>query len=152
MKRFLFLVVLILSLSFNVAFVSHLITDQENHKSSVVRHKSLDLSKEQSKKIHKDTLALGQKNLELKKEVQKCRKDLLSLLSGTEVDKDKLRLCIEKISTLQKKIQANTIKKLLIYKKHLSHNQCKCMFECLGVEMNLKPFSCKKKYCPQEKK
>ncbi|MCK4765700.1 MAG: periplasmic heavy metal sensor [Candidatus Aminicenantes bacterium] len=132
----------ILSLSFNIAFTAHLFLSPKKSPARDESIKELNLTKEQQEKIRSASAAIDRENRELSAKVAECREELLKVLQAREVDKEKASQCIKDISVLQQQIQENTIKKILISKQHLSHEQCRCFMDNIGKKMHVHPDCC----------
>jgi len=140
----------ILSLSFNAAFLGHLLIKPEKGEARDNFLNELQLSKEQAEKIHAASEFIDRENRELTAEITKCRQILIQSLQETQVDKEKAFRCIKDINALQQKIQENTIKKILICKEHLTHDQCSCLMDNMCKKIHVNPDQCKK-HCGKKK-
>lgn len=133
----------ILSISFNLAFLGHLLFAPEKSEARNNFLNELQLSKEQAQKIHADSEFIDRENRELTAKIANCRQDLIQSLQEPQVDKEKAFQCIKDINALQQKIQENTIKKILICKEHLNNDQCSCLMDNMCKKMHVHPAHCK---------
>ena len=135
MKRKLFIVLFLFSLTFNVVFIFHLLSDRHSSGNSTANAFLLDDS--QKKKIAEESSGILSENVKLENGLERCRQDLYNLLNSEETDKKEIEKCITTINDIQKKIQMNTVEQLLIYKKHMTDEQCKCFLKEFGENMNI---------------
>lgn len=135
MKRKLFIALFLFSFIFNVIFILHLISDR--HSEKVNDAPAFLLNDSQKKKIAEDASGILSENVKLENGLERCRKDLYILLNSEETDRKEIEKCITTINDIQKKIQMNTVEHLLIYKKHMTKEQCKCFLKEFGENMNV---------------
>jgi len=135
MKKRIFLILFLFSLVFNVLAVVYLLSNRSDDKR--VHAHSFHLNESQKEKINKESEGILHENVKLESELEKCRQDLYNLLNSEENDRSKIEECINTISDIQKKIQLNTVDQLLIYKKHMNEEQCKCFLTEFGENMNV---------------
>ena len=135
MRKKIWVTVFLFSLVFNVVFILDLLSDK--HFGKAAASGSVELSAPQKKSIQYESAGLESENASLEKELEVCRRDLYSLLESRDTDRAKIRDCIETINEIQKKIQLNTIDQLLIYKKHMTPEQCRCFFRDFGQNLNV---------------
>ncbi len=136
MKRKLWIIIFLFSLTFNVVFILDLLSERHSNIDSVSGDK-LNLTIIQKKRITEESLPIVNENKKLESELRVCNQDLYDMLNADKVDKKTVRECISKINEIQKNIQLNTIEQLLIYKKHMTPEQCKCFLEEFGSKLNL---------------
>ncbi len=134
MKRKLFFLFFLFSFIFNIVFILHLRSDRHTDNKKLP---AFHLNDFQKKKINEESSEIINDNIKLENELAKCRQDLYNLLNSEDNDKVKIEECINTISNIQKKIQLNTIDQLLIYKKHMDKEQCKCFLKEFGKNMNV---------------
>jgi len=133
-QRILFAVFLF-SFIFNVVFIFHLLSVRHSEEGSLGKKFTLnDLQKE---KITEESGVILSENLKFEIELKKCRQDLYNLLNSKVPDKKEIEKCITTINDIQKNIQMNTVEQLLIYKKHMTEDQCKCFLKEFGQKMNV---------------
>jgi len=137
---FIFLFSLILNLVF---FVQILSSGPGSFTEKSLFSKKINLSDDQKKKIEEESSIIKEENEKLELKLSECRKDLYEVLDSETVDKSKVAKCIDDINTIQKKTQMNTIDHLLIYKKHLSKEQCDCFLSDFRDKMNI-GYKCEK--------
>ncbi len=136
-KRILFFIFLF-SFILNIVLVVNILSSgPESFTEKSLFSKKISLSSEQKKKIEEESSLIKEENEKLEIKLSECRKDLYEVLDSDTVDKSKVAKCIDDINKIQKKIQMNTIDHLLIYKKHLSKEQCDCFLSDFGDKMNL---------------
>jgi Spy/CpxP family protein refolding chaperone len=133
----------ILSISFNLAFLAHFFLSPKKSAAQDSLMNELKLSGEQAKNIRSASETIDRENVDLKTKVLKYRQELVKLLQAPKVDKENAFQCIKDINALQQKIQENTIKKILIYKEHLSNEQCSCLMDNVCKKMHIHPGHCK---------
>mgnify|MGYP001044551497 CR=1 FL=1 len=143
-------ILFILSISFNLAFLGHQLLAPQKSAAQDSLMKELHLSHEQAKNIRSASETIDRENAELKAKVVKCREELVNVLQAPAVDKEKAYRCIEGINVLQRTIQENTLKKILIYKEHLSQDQCSCLMDNMCKKMHINPEHCRK-HCQHKK-
>lgn len=134
MKRKLFFLFFLFSFIFNIIFILHLRSDRHSDNNSMP---AFQLNDFQKKKITEESSEIIGENTKLENELAKCRQELYNLLNSDETDKKEIEKCIVTISDIQKKIQMNTVDQLLIYKKHMTKEQCKCFLKEFGENMNV---------------
>lgn len=144
-------ILFILSISFNLAFLGYLILSPQKTAAQDSLMIDLHLSHEQAKNIRSASAAIDLENIDLKTKVVECQEELVKVLQDPEVDKEKAFQCIKDINALQQKIQENTLKKILICKEHLSHDQCSCLMDNMCKKMHINPDHCQK-HCKIKKR
>lgn len=135
MKRKLFIIGVLFSFIFNVIFIIHLLSYK--HSGSDNTAPAFLLNDSQKKKIEEESSGLLNENVKLENGLERCRQDLYNLLNSKETDRKEIEKCITTINDIQKKIQMNTVEQLLIYKKHMTDEQCKCFLKEFGENMNI---------------
>jgi len=135
MKKRIFVLLFLFSFIFNVIAVVYLLSTRTD--SEPVQAHSFHLNESQKQKIKNESSDILQENVKLEGELEKCRQDLYNLLNSEDNDRTKIEECISTISNIQKKIQMNTVEQLLIYKKHMDEEQCKCFLKEFGENMNV---------------
>jgi Spy/CpxP family protein refolding chaperone len=145
--KIIFTIVFIVSLSFNAAFIIHLITAHPAHSTSQGTQMKLDLTHEQKKQIEPIRARMHRENEAIKKQIAQCQEKLLAALNADPVDKDAVNKCIESISNWQKKIQQNTIEEIIQVRKHMNPEQCNCLMHGLGTAMNQSSKPCNCPHC-----
>ncbi len=135
MRRKILFAVFLFSLIFNIVFVIDLMSDR--HLGKAKDGNKIVLTDQQKKKISEESEVILNDNIKLEAELKKCRLDLYNLLNSEQPDKSKIENCINTISEIQKKIQMNTVEQLLIYKKHMNKEQCKCFLKEFGEKMDV---------------
>ncbi len=140
-------ILFILSISFNAAFLINLLTAQTTHTKTSENPLNLNLTEQQEKQVEAVRVKMHRENQAIKKQIAQCQEDLLKALKQEPVDKAAINGCIENISSLQKKIQQNTIEEIIQVKKYMNPDQCNCLMEGLGTAMadTSKPCNCP--YC-----
>ena len=127
--------VFLFSLIFNVVFIVHTLSDRHSGVENTSPGFVLDES--QKEKITEESAGILEENVKFEGELKKCRQDLYNLLNSEVPDKKEIEKCITTINEIQKKIQMNTVEQLLIYKKHMTEDQCKCFLKEFGDKMNV---------------
>ena len=145
-------IIFILSLSFNIAFLIHMITSHPAHSEAAEYHMNLNLSEEQKKLMEPIRLKMHRENEAVKKQIMKCQAKLMAALKTEPVDKEAINRCIENISDLQKKIQLNTVEEIIRIRKYMSTEQCNCLIDNLGTAMNQTTKPCNCPHCRSHKK
>jgi len=140
----------ILSISFNLAFLGHLVFAPKKIEAGDDLLRELHLSTEQIKKIRTASEFIDRENRELTKKIAACQQKLIRSLQAPQVDREKSFQCIKEINTLQQKIQENTIHKILICKEHLTSDQCSCLMDNMCKKMYVHPEHCKN-HCKDKK-
>jgi Spy/CpxP family protein refolding chaperone len=142
--KIIFGLIFVLSLSFNVAFLIHLITAHPSHPEIPANQMSMDLTDQQKKQMESIRLKIHKDNEVIKKQILQCQGKLLTALKTQPVDKKAIYQCIDNISHLQKKIQHNTVEEIIQIRKYMNPDQCNCLMEGLGAAMNqmAKPCNC----------
>ncbi len=135
MRLKIFIIIFLFSVIFNVVFVIHLQSDRQKSKHS--HDKCFVLDKEQEKRIKEESEEILNQNSKLEKKLNKCKQDLYDLLNSDENDMKEIEKCITTLNEIQKNIQINTVKHLLIYKKNMTKEQCKCFLQRFGENMDL---------------
>jgi len=135
MKKKFFALLFLFSVVFNGVAVVYLLSSKKNAAPAQIR--TYHLSESQHQKIRKESEGFLKENRQLEKELEICRQDLYNLLNSEESDRGKIEDCITAISSIQKKIQMNTVEQLLIYKKHLDEEQCRCFLKEFGTQMKV---------------
>ncbi len=135
MKLKIFFAVFLFSLIFNVVFIVHMFSDR--HSGSEGTSPGFVLDDSQKKKITEESAGILDENVKLEGELEKCRQDLYNLLDSKVTDRTEIDKCITAINDIQKKIQLNTVDQLLIYKKNMTKEQCKCLLKEFGDKMNV---------------
>jgi Spy/CpxP family protein refolding chaperone len=144
-------IIFVLSLSFNAAFIIHLINAHPAHSASQETPVKLDLTDEQKKQIEPIRTKMHRENEAIKKQIAQCQEKLLSALKSDPVDKNAINNCLENISSLQKKIQQNTIEEIIHIREHMNPEQCNCLIEGLGSAMAQSSKPCDCPYCQSHK-
>ncbi|NIM13464.1 MAG: periplasmic heavy metal sensor [Candidatus Aminicenantes bacterium] len=145
-------IVLFLSLSFNAAFIIHLLTAHPALSASPEIQSNLNLTDEQKKQMEPIRAKLHRENEAIKKQIAQCQEKLLTALKSDPVDKNAINNCLENISNLQKKIQQNTIEEIIHIRKYMNPEQCSCLIEGLGSAMAHSSKPCDCPYCQSHKK
>jgi len=142
-------IIFILSLSFNAAFIIHLVSSSSKTEAT---HPKLNLSEHQKKMMEPIRLKMHRSNEAIKKQITQCQEKLLTALKIDPVDKDAINGCLKNISRLQKKVQQNTIEEIIRIRKFMNTEQCNCLLDSLGAVMNHMSKSCNCPYCQSHKK
>lgn len=138
MRRPLFYGLLLFSLIFNIVFIVHLIgMNSEPSRTSDIFGKDVKLTDAQKKIINSECTPFRKENSELEQILTEKKAKLLNLLKEKNIDTDRIESCIEEINSIQKKIQLNVVKQLIIYKTHMNREQCSCFMNNLGKEMDV---------------
>ena len=127
MGKIIIRIIVLLSLSLNIVLGYHVL----NTPGQAELNDSLELSKEQESRLNEIHHKMNSSNEKLKHEIADCQKKLVKMLKGTQVDKVKINHCINMISSLQKKLQQNTIDEILKIKTVLNQKQCTCFMDNL---------------------
>lgn len=135
MRKKIIPLVFIFSLVFNAVAVIYLLPSKKSVEPEHAH--TYRLNEAQRVKISKESGKFRVENQQLEKELEKCRRDLYNLLNSKENDRKEIEECIATISNIQKKIQMNTVEQLLIYKKHLDEDQCRCFLQEFGNQLNV---------------
>jgi Spy/CpxP family protein refolding chaperone len=146
MARIILRMVFILSISFNIAFVIHLLghtSDRENIQ--------LNMTDRQTEAVTKIHMKLHKENEGIKKEIRECQIELINALKADKVNREIVGKCIEKISILQKKIQQNTIDEIIQVKQYLNDHQCGCLIDGLNLRLSQVSKPCDKECCRPKK-
>jgi Spy/CpxP family protein refolding chaperone len=140
-------ILFILSISFNAAFLINLLNAQTTHTETSENPLNLNLTEQQEKQVETVRVKMHRENQAIKKQIAQYQEDLLKALKQEPVDRAVINGCIENISSLQKKIQQNTIEEIIQIKKYMNPDQCNCLIEGLGTAMadTSKPCNCP--YC-----
>ncbi len=148
MAKVILRVLFILSVSLNIAFAIHLLTVRpvEPEEKGI----DLNLSETQQGQLKGIHLKIHHENEALRKKIAECQKRVMTALKSERVDKEKINLCLERISALQKKIQKNTVEEIIQVKQVLDPHQCNCLFEGLDVKVHHNP--CTRECCNLQKK
>jgi Spy/CpxP family protein refolding chaperone len=142
-------IIFILSLSFNAAFIIHLVSYSSKTEAS---HTKLKLSEHQKKMIEPIRIKMHRANEAIKKQITQCQEKLLTALKTDPADKDAINGCLKNISNLQKKVQQNTIEEIIQIRKFMNPEQCNCLLDSLSAVMNHTSKSCNYPYCQSHKK
>jgi hypothetical protein len=142
--------IFILSISFNAAFMIHM-TSSHSRTEENNRNIELNLSGHQKKIMEPIRIKMHRENEAIKKQITQCQEKLLVALKTDPVDKDTINDCLENISSLQKKIQQNTIKEIIQIRKFMNPAQCNCLVDSLGAVMNHTSKPCNCPYCKIKK-
>jgi Spy/CpxP family protein refolding chaperone len=142
-------IIFILSLSFNAAFIIHLVSSSSK---TEARHPKLKLSEHQKKMMEPIRLKMHRSNEAIKKQITQCQEKLLAALKTDPVDKNAINGCLKNISSLQKKIQQNTIEEIIQIRRFMNPEQCNCLLEGLSSAMTHTSKSCNCPYCQSHKK
>ena len=149
MGRIVWRIVVVLSISLNLAFIGSILfpgsTDGE-------RGAQLKLSQQQKQQVMQIQQTIHKKNEVIKKKIGSCQKDLLAALNQEKIDKDKINECIEDISAMQKEIQLNAVDQIVQMRRHLDKDQCDCLMEELHAKMAQENRPCDKACCRPEEK
>ena len=147
-------IIFILSLSFNAAFLIHMLTAHAAHSETMEKEipLNLNLSEQQKKQLEPFRLKMHRENEVIRKKITQCQKELLSALKTEPVDKKAIDQCIENISQLQKEVQLNTIEEILQVKKHMNPEQCNCLINGLGSALGQAAKPCNCPHCRALKK
>lgn len=137
-------IVFILSLSFNVAFIIHLLYVHILPAAATENHVTLQLTEQQKKGIEPIRLEMHRQNEAIKAQIASCREKLVAALKSDPVDRTAINICIENISDLQKKIQQNTIEEIIHLRNFMDAEQCNCLIDSLEAAMSgtSKPCDC----------
>ncbi|MEN8221805.1 MAG: hypothetical protein ABFR36_00990 [Acidobacteriota bacterium] len=135
MKKKIFIGFFLFSFIFNVVAVVYLLSLRKIENNEKVH--TFQLNESQKHKITRESEGILNENIKLENELERCRQDLYNLLNSENNDRAKIEECITTISDIQKKIQLNTVEQLLIYKKHMNKEQCKCFLKEFGENMNV---------------
>ncbi len=146
MARIILRVVFILSISFNIAFVIHLLR-HTSFKDNI----QLNMTNKQTEAVNRIHIKLHEENEGIKKEIRECQIELINALKADKVNREIVGKCIEKISILQKKIQQNTIDEIIQVKKYLNDHQCGCLIDGLNMGLSQASKPCDKECCRPKK-
>jgi hypothetical protein len=137
-------IVFLLSLSFNVAFLIHLLSVHIIPATSTENHVALQLTHQQKKHIEPIRAEMHRQNETIKAQIASCREKLLAALKAEPVDKTAITKCVDNISNLQKKIQLNTIEEIIHLRNFMDADQCNCLIDSLEAAMTgtAKPCNC----------
>jgi Spy/CpxP family protein refolding chaperone len=149
--KIIFGIIFTLSLSFNAAYLIHLFTVHGRADASN-KQMSLKLTGPQKKAIEPVRARIHRENEAIKKQISQCQEKLLAALKSDPVDKNAINNCLENISSLQKKIQQNTIEEIIHIREHMNPEQCNCLIEGLGSAMAQSSKPCNCPYCQSHKK
>jgi len=141
-------IIFVLSLSFNAAFIIHLVSSSSKTETS---HTELKLSKHQKKMMEPIRIKMHRENETIKKQITQCQEKLLAALKTDPIDKEAINGCLKNISSLQKKVQQNTIEEIIQIRKFMNPEQCNCLLDSLGAVMNHTSKSCTCPYCKPPK-
>jgi Spy/CpxP family protein refolding chaperone len=150
--KIVFGLIFVLSLSFNAAFLIHLITAHPSHAETPANQMPMDLTDQQKKQMEPIRLKIHKDNEAIKKKILQCQEKLLTALKTQPVDKQAIYRCIDNISHLQKKIQQNTVEEIIQIRKYMNPDQCNCLIEGLGAAMHQTAKPCNCPHCQSHKK
>ena len=125
MARIALILILVISLSFNIAFSLNFFKKQKLD-SKVTDLKLETHQKEKLDKLHKK---MEKHNKEIKLKIFDCQQELMTMLKVEKVDKVKVNKCLDMISTLQKELQQNSVSEILEIKKVLDFRHCECFLK-----------------------
>ena len=138
MKRALLYGIILFSLVFNVVFIVHLFGMKSSEKNSVsFLGEKLNLTAEQKEKIHTQCMPYRTQNDELENKLASKRAEILNLIKSKDIDMKKIEACIDEINSLQKKIQLNVVKQMIVYKSYMNESQCNFIINNLGEKMDI---------------
>lgn len=150
MGKLIIRLIIILSISINIAFAIHLFTSI--HAGSKAKSLELNLTELQKSQIKKNRLKSHQENELLKKKIAECQERMIAILQSETVDKEKTNHCIEEISSIQKEIQRNTIEEIIQIKKYLNPHQCNCLVQGISAQMKQSSKPCTMECCNPKQK
>ncbi len=138
MKKFILYSVVIFSFIFNAVFIIHLYGMKESESDRQFDiYRNLNLSNKQQKTIENMCLPYKKMNDNLENRLASKRALILNLLKKKEVDMKKVEKCVDEINSLQKQIQMNVLKQMIIFKKNMNPDQCGCFLNNLGEKMDV---------------
>lgn len=146
MARIILRAMFILSISLNIAWVAFMFS-HPSEKGEI----QLNLTDQQKKKVNKIHMEIHRENESVKAKIIEHQKDLLYALKEKEIDREKVGKCLDQISSLQKKIQQNTVKEIIQIKKYLDSDQCDCLLKGLGKKLSQVSKPCDKECCRPKK-
>ncbi len=151
-NKFIFGLILVLSLSFNAAFLIHQFKVHPSNAETPVNQVPLDLTDQQKKQMEPIRLKIHKDNETIKKQIHQYQEKLLTALKNEPVDKKAVYQCIDNINDLQKKIQKNTVEEIIQVRKYMNPDQCNCLIEGLGTAMQQTTKPCNCPYCAESHK
>jgi Spy/CpxP family protein refolding chaperone len=144
MARITLRVLFVISLAFNVAFVLHLITSHPGGGGSIP---DLNLTSDQERRMRDIRMLIHRENEPIKGQIRLCQEKLMAALRAEKVDLKVANSCVESIGRLQKRIQENSVRELVEFKKVLSPEQCDCLIEGITAQLNRSTSPCSKSCC-----
>lgn len=160
MKRTLLRIVFILSISFNAAFVLHLVkmnaesqpaSEASQQTGSTIVSMNLGLTPSQMEKIRPVQNAMRKQNDRIKNEINGCRGKLLNALKQQEIDRSAVNAYIDQLSGLQNQLQKNTVEEIIQVREYMNDFQCNCLIGCLEASMDGKGGQCTGSCCNPDK-
>jgi len=144
MGKSLIKIILLISISLNIALAVNFFTSPGDAR---VTLPVLNLNQTQKKQFSQIQEKQHQANQTLKREISTCQQQMIKLLKADSINKSEVNTCIEKISTLQKQLQQNTIDEIIRLKQVLDPNQCSCLLDSLNSGMQRGNTTCTKSCC-----
>jgi hypothetical protein len=148
MARIVWRIVIVLSISLNLAFLGSMLFSTNTVEE---QRAPLNLSEKQKQEVAKIQLTIHRKNELIKGKIVACQKDLLAAISQEHTDRSKINKCIEDISVMQREIQMNAVDQILQIRQHLDKDQCDCLMKELAADMGKKNQPCDKDCCQVKK-
>lgn len=142
MVRIILRLIFILSISFNIAFILHLLGHSPDQKNI-----QLNMTEKQREYVNRIHLKVHKDNKEIKDRIRQCQKDLMKALKEEELNHEQVSKCIDEINNLQKKIQLNTIEEIIQVKKVLNKHQCDCLIDGLNQRLSQVSKPCDRECC-----
>lgn len=138
MKKLILYGLILFSFIFNIVFIVHLIGMKSSERDNIsLFGKDVKLTKAQENAINSRCSPYRKENSEFEKTLAVKRAKLLTLVNSESINMNRLESCINEINGIQKKIQMNVVKQLIIYKEHMNKEQCSCLMNNIGVEMDV---------------
>lgn len=141
-------ILFLFSLGLNIALGIHFLNHPANSRNAGdVENKSAVGSK-----FDKTALVLSQKQTQDLKQIRtqymktyddlhqkmaNYQAELLTLLKADKIDREKLSICLNNINQTNRDLQAQTVEEILDSKKHLSSEQCQCLLDKVGENMQV---------------
>ena len=126
-------IIIILSVSLNIALAIHLFTPSTQ--AGEDQPLPLNLTEAQKKQVSQIHEEKHSDNEVLKRHIAQCQQKMMGMLKAQNIDKKEIYQCIDKISELQKGLQRNTVDTIIRMKKVLDNKQCTCLIDGLNSKM-----------------
>lgn len=121
-------IVFLASLALNVAVAAYLISTRSSGNSGAAAP-GPQLSGQQVRHMREVRRQMIPRYEALRRKRDRFQAELISLLKTEPADRERIHSCIENISAAQKEIRELNVEEILVCKRFLSNQQCRCLLD-----------------------